>query len=137
MNMRKALKAAEVAIGTGLYLLDQQQHSKRYFRKRVSNQVDDLRDRASDLRDKAKDAYGAVSDRLERVSDALHENGSSPHLKNSVRFAAGVGLGVGIALLFAPASGEEVRRRISGKMHEFGEALHPHYGAHDLHAAND
>lgn len=137
MNMKRVLKAAEVAIGTGLYLLDQKQHSKNYIRKRVANQVDDLRDRAQDLRDRAKDVYDAATDRLGRVSDALHDDGSSSFLSNSLRFAAGVGIGIGIAILFAPASGEEMRNRLSSKAQEFGDSVRQRYGSQGLPATGD
>ena len=115
-NMKKFLKAAEIAAGAGLFLLNQSNVSKRRMRKRVAHHVDDLRDRA-------RDVYEAATDRLERVSAALQHDGTSHTLKNSLRFAVGVGVGVGIALLFAPASGEQVRSRIADKAQEVGDNL--------------
>jgi gas vesicle protein len=41
-------------------------------------------------------------------------------MRDAVSFIAGVGLGVGIGMLFAPASGEETRELISEKVQEVG-----------------
>ena len=136
MNMKKILKAAEVAAATGLFLLNQNQNSKRYMRKRVGEQVDNFRDRASDFRDRAKDMYDSTSDRLGRVADAWNDDGGH-FLKNSLRFAVGIGIGVGVALLFAPASGEEMRSRIADKAQEFGNGVRQRYRSEGLPATGD
>jgi gas vesicle protein len=41
-------------------------------------------------------------------------------MRAAVSFIAGVGLGVGMGMLFAPASGEETRELISEKVQEVG-----------------
>jgi gas vesicle protein len=41
-------------------------------------------------------------------------------MRDAVSFIAGVGLGVGIGMLFAPASGQETRELISEKVQEVG-----------------
>ena len=68
MNIKKVLK---VALGTGLFLLDQSDEAKRNVRDRVSDQVDDLRDRA-------QDTYQAAADRVAGASDALRGRGRQP-----------------------------------------------------------
>ena len=40
-------------------------------------------------------------------------------LRNVATFAAGVGVGIGVGILFAPASGKEIRSSISEKVQEF------------------
>jgi gas vesicle protein len=44
-----------------------------------------------------------------------------------MRFAAGIGLGLGAGLLFAPASGDETREVIAGRAHDFGENIKDHF----------
>ena len=41
-------------------------------------------------------------------------------MRDAVSFIAGVGLGVGIGMLFAPASGQETRELISEKVQKVG-----------------
>ena len=52
MDMKKFWK---VALGTGLFLLDQSDRAKKSFGERVGGQIDDLRERA-------QDSYQAAAD---------------------------------------------------------------------------
>jgi len=36
---------------------------------------------------------------------------------------AGIGLGIGVGMLLAPARGEETRSSIAGKVHDFGDKV--------------
>ncbi len=84
---------------TAVYFLDQTQGLAGDVRDRVS----DAADRVSDIRDRAVDFY----------------EGPSP-MRSVLAFAAGIGVGVGAALLFAPASGEEIRGQIGQKVQDIG-----------------
>jgi gas vesicle protein len=95
MDWKKLLK---VMLGTSLFLIE----SNRVGR-RVRNRVGDLRDSASDTLDDFADRIGRVSDSLSGRRDYASPIGS---------FLIGVGIGAGLGLLFAPASGEETRGRI-------------------------
>ena len=95
MDWKKILK---VMLGTGLFLMET---------NRVGHRV---RNRVGDLRDSATDTLDDLADRIGRVSDSLsgHRDYASP----IGSFLIGVGIGAGLGLLFAPASGEETRGRI-------------------------
>lgn len=127
MNIKKVLKAAEVAIGTGLYLLDQSDQARRTVRERLNDQVDDLRDRA-------KDAYEAAADRISDVSSTLRNNGANNAAWNVLRFAVGLGIGIGVGLLVAPANGEHTRAKLAEKAQEIGGNVKQRFASHDLRA---
>jgi len=128
-NVKSFLKAAEVAIGTGLYLLDHSDKTKRMVRDRVSNQVDDLRDRLDDLRERASDTYDVASDRVGKAAKALRGESDSHGAWNILRFAVGLGVGIGVGLLFAPANGDATRAALADKAREFGDNVRQRYGA--------
>jgi len=91
-----------VIFGAGLLLTEPKGREK--IRSR-------MRDRMSDFADNAQDQYESVTDRLGRAADALQDK--TDWVSPTVGFLAGVGVGVGLGLLFAPASGEDVRQSIS------------------------
>jgi len=101
-TVKNLLKTAEVAIGTGLYLLNHSDKAKRMVADRLGDQVDDLRDRLGDLRDRASDKYDVAADRVVRV---------------------------GIALLFAPAKGDDTRAALANKARELGDNVRQRQGA--------
>jgi gas vesicle protein len=87
----------------------------------VRDHTDDWRDRADDLResvgrragkfqDRMNDTYSEASDRLSNAAAALR--GESRWPGRVMSFVAGIGVGSGLALLFAPASGRETREAI-------------------------
>jgi len=110
--MNKWLK---VLLGTGLYLLEQSDGATKDVRKRAA-------DRFSDLRDVAQDKYETATERLDRATRAIRGEDQSM-AGNVLRFVAGVAVGVGIGLVLAPASGEETRNVIAGKVHEMGDKV--------------
>lgn len=97
--MTKLLKSV---LKTVVYLLDQAEDVADDMRGRVSNTVDRASDRVSDLRDQARDFY----------------SGEDHTLRNVLTFAAGVGVGIATAMLFTPASGEEIRSQIGEKVED-------------------
>lgn len=92
---------------TAVYFLDQTDRFTSDVRERVADSVDRAADRVSDLRDQAEDLY----------------TGGDHTMRNVLTFVAGVGVGVGAALLFAPASGEEIRGQIGDKVQDIGERV--------------
>jgi hypothetical protein len=89
-------------LGTGLYLL----------RDRLADQIESLSDRA-------KDVYETASGRVRRASRAITGEDRSG-LGSTAALFLGVGVGVGLGILFAPKSGEEIRRNMADKAQEFG-----------------
>jgi hypothetical protein len=88
---------------TVVYFLDQTDRITSDVRERAS----DVADRVSDIRDRAIDIY----------------KGPNHTARNVAMFAAGVGVGVGAAILFAPVSGEEIRSQIGNKVQDFGDRV--------------
>jgi gas vesicle protein len=62
-----------------------------------------------------------VSDLRGQVSDFY--SGEDHTVRNLLTFVAGVGVGVGAALLFAPASGEELRGQIGDKVQDIRDRV--------------
>lgn len=79
---------------TGVCLLNQ------YY-----EQVDRASERVSDLVDRGKDLVLEPKDHT---------------LRNVISFAAGMGVGVGAGLLFAPASGSDTRSSLREKVQDLG-----------------
>jgi hypothetical protein len=92
---------------TAVYFLDQTDRFTSDVRDRVAGGVDRASGRVADLRERAEDLY----------------SGEDHTLRNMLTFAAGVGVGMGAALLFAPASGEEIRGQIGDKVHDIGDRV--------------
>ena len=98
---------------TAVYFLDQTNSFTSDVRDRVSDGVGRVSDRVSDLREQAADLY----------SDDDHT------VRNVLTFVAGVGVGVGAALLFAPASGEEIRGQIGDKVQDIGDRMRERFSS--------
>jgi hypothetical protein len=92
-------------VGTGLYLLDP-------VRDRLADQIDSVSDRA-------KDVYDTARGRVRKVSRSITGEDRSG-LGSTAALLLGVGVGVALGILFAPASGEQVRRNIADTAREFG-----------------
>jgi hypothetical protein len=89
---------------TAVYFLDQSDRVAGDIRDRVNDSLDSAADRVSSLRDQAHDLY----------------EGENHTVRNVLTFVAGVGVGVGAAILFTPASGEEIRSQIGEKVQDIG-----------------
>ena len=109
--MNKLLKSV---LKTVIFLLDQTEGTAATVRDRVSEGVDRVSDRMSDLRDQAEDIYSGGQDHT---------------LRNILTFAAGVGVGVATAMLFAPASGEEIRSQIGEKVQDIGDRVRERFSS--------
>lgn len=92
--MKKFLKSL---LNTAIYVIDGS-----------PDQVERVSDRVSDLTGRARKAIYREEDHT---------------LRNVLSFAAGVGLGIGTGLLFAPASGEESRSVLSDKVQDIGDKI--------------
>jgi hypothetical protein len=104
MRLRKKNIPTKVLLGAGLYLLG-------LMRDRLSDGVEELRDRA-------RDTYHTASDRVSRTTDVIRGEGHS--VSTAAAALIGLGIGVGIGFLLAPASGEQTRRNIAGKAGYYG-----------------
>jgi hypothetical protein len=101
-NVLKAL------LGAGLYLLDP-------VRDRLAGRLDNMAGRA-------QDSYEEAADRLDRAGRAIR--GEDTHILGTLTAVlVGVGIGVGIGMLFAPATGEETRNTIAGKVHDVSDRV--------------
>ena len=87
---------ARLAMKCGLLLTDA---------KLWSSLNDQFRDRMDDVNDSVSHTYADATTRLQNATDALRRRGSS----RLAYFCLGMGVGTGVALLFAPASGQETR----------------------------
>jgi hypothetical protein len=93
--LRSLLKA-------GVYLLEQSDHA------------------AADIRDRAK---ARVEDLTDRAGRAIRGQENDHTVRNAISFAAGTALGVCVAVLFAPGSGEETRSALAGKVRNVGNRV--------------
>jgi hypothetical protein len=109
MKFRKEASLLGVLLGTGLYLLDD-------LRKRLPDNLDDIKGRA-------RETYETASDRLGRATNALRGKRDSQIFGKVGTLLVGVGIGVGVGLLIAPGSGEETRADIAGKVSDFGDKV--------------
>lgn len=92
-------------VGAGLYLLDP-------VREGLGDKIDSVSERA-------KDVYDDARGRVRKASRAI--TGEDQRGLGSVAaLLAGVGVGVALGILFAPAPGEQVRRNITETAREFG-----------------
>ena len=66
---------------------------------------DQVKDRIHEANDSVTQTYAEATGRLQAATDALRRRGPS----RLAYFGMGVGVGTGVALLFAPASGKETR----------------------------
>ena len=110
--MNKFLK---LLMGTGLYLLEQSDSATRRARDRAVDEIEDLRDAA-------QRGYETAAHRVARASRAIRGDDSYV-VSNVLPFVAGVGIGLGVGLILAPASGEETRSAIADKVHDIGDRV--------------
>jgi gas vesicle protein len=98
-NAKQLLK---LLFGAGLALIepDRRDETARKVKSRVE-----------DWTDSAWEKFEDAADRLDRLSYALR--GKERWTSKAGTFLLGLGVGVGLGMLFAPASGQEVRDSIS------------------------
>jgi hypothetical protein len=80
-------------------------------------------DAAADLRNRAK---ARVEDLTGRARQAIRGQESDHTVRNAISFALGTALGVGVAILFAPGSGDETRSALAGKVRNVGNRVREH-----------
>jgi gas vesicle protein len=121
--MNKFLK---LLLGTSLYLLDQSDDVTKNVRDRAAGHIDDLRDAA-------QQTYETAANRVARASKAIRGE-DHQMLSNGLRFVAGVGVGLAVGLILAPASGEETRNVIAGRVHDMGDKVRRQFSSDDAPA---
>ena len=105
LGRRSALKNwARIALKVGLLLTDA---------KLWASINDQVGEHVGDAHDLLKKRYEDTTERLQDARDALR--GRSHWVGPAASFVGGVGLGLGIGMLFAPARGEETRGAIRDK----------------------
>jgi len=114
----------KLLLGTGLYLLEQSDRATKKVRQTAAGNLDDLRDLA-------QEKYETATDRFAHASRALRGDDNRV-LGNALRLAAGIGIGIGIGMIFAPASGEETRSSIAGKVQVFGDNVRRTFSREDV-----
>jgi hypothetical protein len=120
MRLGKEKILTNVMLGAGLYLLDS-------LRDRLSDTMGDFSDKA---RDRAEDLYNTASKRVSRASNVIRGEDHSG-LSTTAAFLIGAGVGVGLGMLLAPASGEEIRSNISEKVRDrFSREKEPSTGTY-------
>ena len=77
-----------------------------------------LLNKSEDARDRVQDG---IEDFGERAKQVIGQEGHA--VRNAITFTAGLAVGMGVAILFAPASGEETRRSITEKVQNMGDAV--------------
>jgi len=108
-------KLFKLLLGTGLYLLEQSDNTTKNVRDRAAEQIDDLRH-------VAQQKYETAAGRVARASRVIRGD-DSDLLRGALCFAAGAGIGIGVGLILAPASGEETRGEIAGRVREIGDKV--------------
>ena len=104
-QQNRAGKWARFALKCGLLLTDAKLWTS------ISNQ---LRDRADDLGNEAKRRYDDAVDRAQDVQQAVR--GRNHWVAPAVGFVGGIGFGVGLGMMLAPASGAETRSALRNKV---------------------
>jgi hypothetical protein len=74
---------------------------------------DQLREHTDDVKDTVRQRYDDAAERLHEARHALQ--GRSDWVTSTASFLGGVGIGVGLGILFAPVSGEEARAALRDK----------------------
>jgi len=91
-------KVLRTLLRAGLYFLEESDRATAGLRDR-------MRDKVGNITSRTREAVGMEPDHT---------------MRDAMSFIAGVGLGVGIGMLFAPASGQETRELISEKVQKVG-----------------
>jgi gas vesicle protein len=103
-----------VRLAAKLSLLLTEPKIRKAIGNRVKDSVDDLTDTVTSKYDEVSDTvaskYEEAVDRLEAAADALQGKSSWP--SRVTGFLLGVGVGAGLGILLAPASGIETRETI-------------------------
>ncbi len=109
-----------VRLAAKLSLLFTEPKIRRAIGEKLKDSVDDITDtvtgRYDDLSDAAASKYDEAVDRLEAASAALR--GRSYRSSQVTGFLLGIGIGAGLGILLAPASGRETRESVRDKAAE-------------------
>lgn len=114
-----------VRLAAKLSLLFTEPKTRAVIGNRLKDRVEDLTDAVSGKYDEVSDTFSTkyedAVDRLEAAADALQ--GKVSWSSRATGFLLGVGLGAGLGILLAPASGSETRESVRGKATEVKEKI--------------
>jgi gas vesicle protein len=96
-----------VRLGAKLSLLFTDPKVRSAINDGLKDHADDLRDRADNFTDTVSNKYDDAVHRVEAAADAIR--GKRHWASHAGGFLLGVGIGAGLGLLLAPASGAETR----------------------------
>jgi YtxH-like protein len=88
----------------GLYFLESD---------RVDSIKDQMSDRMEDIGEKTRRTYDAASKHVNRMTRVIRGEREDHTVGNALAFFAGIGTGIAVGMLFAPASGEETRSSLA------------------------
>ena len=109
--MKKLMRSA---LKTALYLMELSEQASANVRDRVSDQLDDVKA-------EARRTYAAAADRVGETTRSLR--GENHVVRTTLLFAGGVGAGLALGVMFAPARGEETRQAIAQRFGDIGSRV--------------
>ena len=104
----------------GLYLLDSD---------RVDAIRDQVSDRVDDIGEKTRRTYDAASKHVNRMARVVGRGREDHTLGNTLAFIAGIGTGIAVGMLFAPASGEETRSSLADTAQNMGNKMRDRFSS--------
>ncbi len=114
-SMRTRTKAKDwVRLAAKLGLLFTDPKLRDAISDRVKDSFDGIKDRVDNVNDRVSSGYEDAADRFTAARAALL--GQSTWPSRTAGFLLGVGIGAGLGILFAPASGSETREAVRNRV---------------------
>ncbi len=114
MRFKKREPLFNVLLGTGIYLLYK-------LRERLPDNMDSIKSRL-------RDTYDIASGRVSRATNVLRGKEDSQTFGKIGALLTGLGIGAGVGLLVAPASGDKTRANLADKVSDFSDNVRERTG---------